>query len=85
MDRVQIENKYDEFLGTGLWEQDYKKHIVEFACQCVSPESFGYFTASEVARMAGCSRQYVNKIKDQLVKIEFEGKYWYKPFELNSL
>ena len=34
MNRKQIEDKYDEFFGTGYWEVQYKKHIVEFAFQC---------------------------------------------------
>ncbi|RYZ63045.1 MAG: hypothetical protein EOO14_00415 [Chitinophagaceae bacterium] len=34
MKREQIEEKYDEFFGTGYWEVQYKRHIVEFAFQC---------------------------------------------------
>lgn len=34
MTREQIELKYDEFFGKGYWEEQYKKHIVEFAFQC---------------------------------------------------
>lgn len=34
MKREQIEEKYDEFFGTGYWEVQYKKHIVEFVFQC---------------------------------------------------
>ena len=32
----KIENKYDIFFGKGYWEKEYKKHIVEFAKQCVT-------------------------------------------------
>ena len=35
MIRKEIERKYDEFFGTGLWERDYKPHIVIFAEQCI--------------------------------------------------
>lgn len=31
----EIEQKYDIFFGTGYWEEQYKKHIVMFAKQCV--------------------------------------------------
>lgn len=35
MTHNEIKIKYDEFFGTGLWERDYKPHIVVFAEQCV--------------------------------------------------
>lgn len=31
--REEAEKKYDEFFGTGYWEEQYKKHIVEFTKQ----------------------------------------------------
>ena len=35
MNRNEIGRKYDEFFGTGLWERDYKSHIVIFTEQCL--------------------------------------------------
>jgi hypothetical protein len=32
---TDIENFYDEFFGTGLWEEQYKPHIVAFANRCI--------------------------------------------------
>jgi hypothetical protein len=31
-----INKHYDEFFGEGIWEAEYKKHIVEFTRQCVN-------------------------------------------------
>lgn len=36
MTREEVEQKYDVFFGTGYWEKDYKKHIVEFTFQCLT-------------------------------------------------
>lgn len=38
MNKEDIESKYDEFFGTGLWESDHKKHIVEFTQQCLKSQ-----------------------------------------------
>lgn len=35
MTRKEIDRRYDEFFGDGLWERDYKPHITVFAEQCV--------------------------------------------------
>jgi hypothetical protein len=32
---AKIEKFYDDFFGTGYWEEQYKPHIVEFARQCI--------------------------------------------------
>jgi DNA-binding transcriptional regulator YiaG len=31
----EIKTKYDEFFGRGLWEREYKLHIVAFTEQCI--------------------------------------------------
>lgn len=41
MTRAEIKAKYDEFFGTGLWERDYKSHIVIFAEQCLMTQEKG--------------------------------------------
>ena len=35
MTRVELSKKYDEFFGTGIWERDYKHHIIVFTEQCL--------------------------------------------------
>jgi hypothetical protein len=35
MTRDEIQAKYDEFFGNGLWERAYKRHIVVFVEQCL--------------------------------------------------
>ncbi len=35
MTRNQVRLEYDKFFGTGLWERDYKDHIVIFTEQCL--------------------------------------------------
>lgn len=66
-----------------FWLRGYEKAIDEIFND-MTPRMFGYYPMSEVARKAGCTRQYVNKVKDQLEKMEYEGKWWYKPFQLKS-
>lgn len=41
MTRAEIQARYDEFFGTGLWERDYKPHIVIFAEQCLMAQEQG--------------------------------------------
>lgn len=45
----------------------------------------GYYANNEVARLVGCSKQYVSKIAQDLEeKIFFNGRWWFKPFELKT-
>ena len=48
MTRNEIGRKYDEFFGVGLWERDYKQHIVIFTEQCIIKQEQNVITTINV-------------------------------------
>ena len=59
MDKLYFENQYDKFFGTGYFEKQYKKHIIQFMMNCLNEYKEEIFKSIEYLK-----QNITNKQKD---------------------